>query len=123
MPPGGIIASMGARDDDRLIREMLATSLDDAVYALSFWLGRRSRLPFHRRAARRESERMIRFWQAQVVSGARRSPVGLLVSGGPIVRVTRLAIGYHVRRLLARLTIAVLVVMTSLAVVLILAGR
>ena len=120
---GGIIASVGASDDDRVIREMLAPSLDDALYALAFWVRRRTRLPFYRRAARREAERMIRFWQARAISDASRSPAALFAAGGTAVRVMRLTVGYHARRVLARMTTVMLMTMIAVTTVVVLAGR
>jgi len=61
---------MGRSEDDRVIREMLAPNLDDALYALGFWLRRHSQLPFYRRAARREAERSIAFWRERAIADA-----------------------------------------------------
>jgi hypothetical protein len=72
----------GHGDDDRVIREMLAPNLDDALYALGFWLRRHSRLPFYRRAARREAERSIAFWRDRAIADASRSPAALFWSAG-----------------------------------------
>jgi hypothetical protein len=91
-------------DDDRVLREMLAPNLDEALEALGYWIERRTRLPFHRRAARREAERMIRFWQARTIASARRSPLALILSRRTAAGVTRLAVEYHARRILARAT-------------------
>jgi hypothetical protein len=120
---GGIIESMGASDDDRVIREMLAPNLDDALYALAFWVRRRTRLPFYRRAARREAERMIAFWQARAISDASRSPAALFAAGGTAARVVRLTVGYHARRVLARMTTVMLMTMMAVTTVIVLAGR
>jgi hypothetical protein len=110
---------MGHGDDDRVIREMLAPNLDDALYALGFWLRRHSRLPFYRRAARREAERSIAFWRERAIADASRSPAALFWSGRTAVRVMRLIITYQARRVLARMTALVLM---AIAVVM-LVGR
>jgi hypothetical protein len=43
---------MSGRDDDRIIREMLAPAVDDSVEALGFWLRRHRRLPLYQRSTR-----------------------------------------------------------------------
>ena len=113
---------MRLSEDDRVVREMLTPNLDEALEALGYWMQRRMRLPFHRRAARREAERMIAFWQAHALSGARRSPVTLILSRGAVAGVARLAVAYHARRILARVT-TVAVAFCALATVVMLAGR
>ena len=114
---------MGRSDDDRVIREMLAPNLDDALQALGFWLQRHTQLPFYRRAARREAERSIAFWRERAIADASRSPGALLWSGRTVVRVMRLAATYHARRVLARMTVLVLTVIAVGVAVAMLAGR
>jgi hypothetical protein len=114
---------MGRSDDDRVIREMLAPSLDDALHALGFWLHRRTRLPFYRRAARREAERSIAYWQARAISDASRSPAALFMSGATVIRVMRLTVMYHMRRILARMTTLLLMTIAVVGAVVMLAGR
>jgi hypothetical protein len=114
---------MGRSDDDRVIREMLAPNLDDALYALGFWLRRRTQLPFYRRAARREAERSITFWRERAIADASRSPGALFRSSRTIVRVMRLTFTYHARRFLARMTAVVLMAIAVGVAVAMLVGR
>jgi hypothetical protein len=113
---------MGSSEDDRVLREMLTPNLDEALEALGYWIQRWTRLPFHRRAARREAKRMIELWQARAISGVRRAPVALILSRRTVTGVARLAVAYHVRRILARVT-TVAVAFSALVAVVILAGR
>jgi hypothetical protein len=114
---------MGRSDDDRVIREMLAPNLDDALQALGFWLARHAQLPFYRRAARREAERSIAFWRERAIADASRSPAALFGSGRTVVRVMRLSLTYHARRLLARMTALVLTAIAVGVAVSMLVGR
>jgi hypothetical protein len=114
---------MGEREDDRVIREMLAPNLDDALDALGFWLRRHSRLPFYRRAARREAERSIAFWRDRAIADASRSPGALLCSGRAVVRVMRLTVTYHARRFLARMTVLVVMAIAVGVAAVMLVGR
>ena len=114
---------MGRSDDDRVIREMLAPNLDDALYALGFWLQRHTQLPFYRRAARREAERSIAFWRERAIADASRSPAALFGSGRTVVRVMRLTATYHARRFLARMTALVLTAIAVGVAVAMLVGR
>jgi hypothetical protein len=98
------------REDDRIIREMLAPAVTDAVEALGFWLRRHARLPLHRRAARAEARRMIRYWQGRLVTDARRDPVATVLAARSVLDVGRLAVGYHSRRALQRLGVAALAI-------------
>jgi hypothetical protein len=113
---------MSARDDDRILREMLSPNLDEALDALAYWLERRTRLPLYRRAARREAERMIGFWQARAIADAPRSPLALLGRRRDVVRVTRLTAEYHARRVLGRMTTVGLVAAAAFAALDILHG-
>ncbi len=114
---------MGHSDDDRVIREMLAPNLEDALYALGFWLRRHTKLPFYRRAARREAERSIAFWRERAIADASRSPAALFWSAPTAVRVMRLTVTYHARRFLARMTALVLTVIAVGVSVTTLIGR
>jgi hypothetical protein len=114
---------MGRSEDDRVIREMLAPNLDDALYALGFWLQRHTQLPFYRRAARREAERSIAFWRERAIADASRSPGVLFCSSRTVVRVMRLTLTYHARRFLARMTVLVLTVIAVGVAVAMLVGR
>jgi len=44
----------------------LACDFDDAVDALEYWRGRRARLAWHRRAARREADAMVDAWERRI---------------------------------------------------------
>jgi hypothetical protein len=114
---------MGRSDDDRVIREMLAPNLDDALHALGFWLQRHTQLPFYRRAARREAERSIAFWRERAIADASRSPGALFSSGRTVVRVMRLTLAYHARNFLARMTVLVVGVIAVGVAVSMLVGR
>ncbi len=113
---------MRSSEDDRVLREMLTPNLDEALEALGYWIERRTRLPFHRRAARREAERMIAFWQARAVRGARVSPIALILSHRAVAGAARLAVAYHARRILGRVT-TIALAFCALAAVVMLAGH
>jgi hypothetical protein len=53
-------------------RHELACDLDDGIEALDYWRGRRERLAWRRRAARREADLMIRSWERRLTSAALR---------------------------------------------------
>lgn len=100
-----MMTSMRGRDDDRIIRDMLAPAVPECVEALGFWLRRHRRLPLHRRSARAESRRMIRYWQARLLNDARRDPVATLLAARPMLDVGRLAVAYHSRRTVQRIAV------------------
>ena len=79
---------MGRREDDRLVREMLAPDVEESLDALSYWLQRHDRLPFYRRTARAEARRMIAYWQGRAVSDATRSPIDTLLNARAAVAVS-----------------------------------
>jgi hypothetical protein len=89
---------MSGRDDDRIIREMLAPAVEDSVEALGFWLQRYSGLPLYRRSARAEARRMIRYWQTRLLTDAPRDPLTTLGAARSVLQVGRLAVAYHTRR-------------------------
>lgn len=66
---------MSRADDDRILREMQAPDIEEAVEALGYWLGRHDRLPFYRRTARAEARRMIAYWQGRLLADAPRAPM------------------------------------------------
>jgi hypothetical protein len=80
--------AMSRREDDRLIREMLAPDVEESLDALSYWLQRHDRLPFYRRSARGEARRMIAYWQGRAVSDATRSPIDTLLNARTAVAVS-----------------------------------
>ena len=65
---------MSRADDERILREMQAPDIEEALEALGFWLERHGKLPFYRRTARAEARRMIGYWQGRVLSDAPRAP-------------------------------------------------
>jgi hypothetical protein len=79
--------------------ESLDSEIEEAREALEFWSRRAQRLPWYRRAARREAEAMALRWRARLVGahcdrpGLRRlRPVAQAVLGGrrrPIRRTVR----------------------------------
>jgi hypothetical protein len=89
--------------DDELLRELNAPDPAEAMEALGYWITRRRGLPFYRRTARREAERMIAFWQGKTVRDVRRAPRAALATG-EIVTVAGLVAGYHAQRAVGRLT-------------------
>lgn len=80
--------AMSRREDDRLIREMLAPDVEESLDALSYWLQRHDRLPFYRRSARAEARQMIAYWQGRAVSDATRSPVDTLLNARTAIAVS-----------------------------------
>lgn len=99
---------MSSRDDDRIIREMLAPAVAESVEALEFWLRRYRHLPFYRRSARSEARRMIRYWQGRVLADAPRDPLTTLSAARSLLLVGRLAVEYHSRRTAQRISVAAL---------------
>lgn len=111
---------MGNRtDDDAIVREMLTPDLEQSLEALRYWIGRRGRLPFYRRGARREADMMIASWQARTLAAIPRRPVEALLCGRPLLHVAGLALGYHARRFAAKagtVAVGVAAVFTVLSV-------
>jgi hypothetical protein len=48
--------------------------VDDGIEALEYWRGRRERLPWRRRADRREADLMIANWEERLRSAVLRDP-------------------------------------------------
>jgi hypothetical protein len=48
--------------------------LTDAMEAVEYWRRRRSRLAWHRRAARREADRMVESWERRLRAAILRGP-------------------------------------------------
>ncbi len=99
---------MSGRDDDRIIREMLAPAVEESVEALGFWLQRYSYLPLYRRSARAEARRMIRYWQGRVLADAPHDPLTTLWAARSLLHVGRLAVAYHSRRTAQRISVVAL---------------
>jgi hypothetical protein len=82
----------------------------DAIEALEYWRRRRSRLAWHRRAARREAERMVDSWECRLraaVLWAPGIPLGQRLAGGVLVVRTRAAVGANrLRRRASRAALA-----------------
>src|SRR4249919_320400 len=69
-------------------------SLQDSVESLSYWRRRRARLPWYRRAARREAARMTIRWERRVrVAALRQSdaPLAARIAAARLVACTYLA--------------------------------
>lgn len=93
---------MGRTADDDILRELNAPDPGEAMEALGYWIERRRRLPVYRRAARREAERMIAFWQGRTLRDVTRAPLTALATG-EVVTVAGLVAGYHAHRVAGRL--------------------
>ena len=89
---------MARADDDRIIREMLAPDVEQALESLGYWLERHRRLPARRFRARAESRRMIAYWQRRALADVPKAPLDALANAGSAAHVARLAAGYHVGR-------------------------
>lgn len=72
----------------RIERHSLACDLEDGIEALEYWRARRERLGWHKRAARREADRMVEAWERRLrhavlldpaVPFGQRARAGLLV--------------------------------------------
>jgi hypothetical protein len=76
-------------------RHRLACDFDDALEALDYWRGRRARLSWHKRAARREADAMVDAWERRVRWAALTDaslPMGQRLEAGVLVLRTRGAI-------------------------------
>ena len=76
-------------------RHGLACDFDDAVEALDYWRGRRERLAWHRRAARREADAMVDRWERRIRRAAMTDPsipLARRIEAGVLVLRTRGAI-------------------------------
>ena len=109
-------------EDDRILREMLTPNLDEALEALGYWIRAPDAAAVPPPGGPPRGRADDRFWQARAITGARRSPVALILSRGAAADVARLAVAYHARRILARMT-TVAVDSAALAAVVMLAGR
>jgi hypothetical protein len=105
------------REDDRIIREMLAPQVDEAFEALAYWLRRHERLPFYRPRARSEARRMIEFWRARSLADASRDPLAALVNARTLVRVGARLVSYQATRVVRRASLAAALVVALAAVV------
>jgi len=113
---------VGQIADDEVLRELNAPDPAEAMEALGYWITRRRGLPVYRRAARREAERMIEFWQGRTLRDVTRAPRAALATG-EIVAVAGLVAGYHAHRAVGRLTRLGLLCCLLIGVVLVLGPR
>lgn len=70
----------------------MACDFGDGVEALEFWRARRDRLGWHKRAARREADRMVDLWERRVRHAVLLDPavpLGQRVEAGLLVVRTR----------------------------------
>ena len=111
---------MFSRDDDLLARLQAPPDLSDGLDSLAYWQGRRERLPWYRRRAKREAARMVFVWERRVraamlrqrgVPLASRFRAARVLVGGPLRRAARRA-GFAV----AATTFLVLAIAPSLFV-------
>jgi hypothetical protein len=106
--------SLLSRDDELLVRLEAPPDLSDGLDSLAYWSGRRERLPWYRRRAKREAARMVVVWERRVCAATLRqrgAPLAsrflaarLLVSG-PLRRSARRA-GFAVAATLLVLAMA-----------------
>jgi hypothetical protein len=110
------IGSLSA-DDELLARLQAPPDLCDGVESLAYWRGRRARLPWYRRRARREATHMILVWERRVLAaliaerGAplwERARAAGLVATGPLRRFARRAGFVAATAMFALLAFAVL---------------
>ena len=80
--------------DQELLSELLSPpDLAEGIEALGYWRHRHRRLPWYRRSARREAERMTIQWEQRVGAALvshRTAAPGLRVSGGLLLARSRL---------------------------------
>jgi hypothetical protein len=110
-----------SRDDELLARLQAPPDLGDGLDSLAYWRGRRERLPWYRRRAKREAARMVFVWERRVRAAmlrqrgaplASRFLAARLLASGPLRRFARRA-GFAV----AATTLLVLVIAPALLVV------
>ena len=108
------------RDDELLARLQAPPDLSDGLDSLAYWRGRRERLPWYRRRAKREAARMVVVWERRVRAAMLRQRAAPLTSrflaarllvSGPLRRCAR-RVGFAV----AATTILVFAVAPALLV-------
>jgi hypothetical protein len=92
--------SLLSRDDELLARLQAPPDLSDGLDSLAYWRGRRERLPWYRRRAKREAARMVVVWERRVRAAMLRqrgAPLAShfqavrLLASGPLQRFARRA--------------------------------
>jgi hypothetical protein len=92
--------SLLSRDDELLARLQAPPDLSDGLDSLAYWRGRRERLPWYRRRAKREAARMVVVWERRVRAAmlrqrgaplAARFLAARLLASGPLRRSARRA--------------------------------
>ena len=92
--------SLLSRDDELLARLQAPPDLSDGLDSLAYWRGRRERLPWYRRRAKREAARMVFVWERRVRAAmlrqrgaplASRFLAARLLASGPLRRCARRA--------------------------------
>jgi hypothetical protein len=58
--------SLLSRDDELLARLQASPDLSEGLDSLAYWRGRRERLPWYRRRAKREASHMVFVWERRV---------------------------------------------------------
>jgi hypothetical protein len=95
-----VATSSLSRDDELLARLQAPPDLHEGLDSLTYWRGRRERLPWYRPRARREAARMVGVWERRVRSAllrrrgaslASRFRAARLLAGSPLRRVARRA--------------------------------
>ena len=107
---------MGRADDDRILREMQAPDIEEALEALGYWLERHGRLPFYRRTARAEARRMIAYWQARVLADAPRAPLQAVGHARELASVGGRLVAYRASHLARRGALTVMGVVALVVV-------
>lgn len=99
-------------DDELLARLNAPPDLGDGLESLHYWRGRRERLPWYRRRARREAAEMIVVWERRVRAAIVHQPaVPLAIRLEGVRLVATGVIGRCFRRGWLRLAGATLVVL------------
>jgi hypothetical protein len=92
--------SLLSRDDELLAQLQAPPDLCDGLDSLAYWRGRRERLPWYRRRAKREAARMVFVWERRVRAAmlrqrgaplASRFLAARLLVSGPLRRSARWA--------------------------------
>jgi hypothetical protein len=105
--------SLLSGDDELLARLQAPPDLSDGLDSLAYWRGRRERLPWYRRRAKREAARMVFVWERRVRAAMLRQRGAPLASRFLAARI--LASG-PLRRSARRAGFAVAVAVTTLLV-------